>query len=174
MSGPSSSCRCLPCCPHDRSSQPRCGESLGWQGYGRVYLESPWPFGLKQILQILRYGAEYAGKILAQPSKPTDVSSGPRRKTQVFAKATVVPKILQPKETQMTFDPKNAVNAARDIATNFVEKASDIVENVSDIIKGDIAGGANDIVQNSIDIATHAVDKAKEIFIGKGEYDELE
>ena len=53
----------------------------------------------------------------------------------------------------MAFNPKDAVDAVKDIATNAVEKASDIVENASDIIRGDIAGGASGIVQNSIDIA---------------------
>ena len=71
----------------------------------------------------------------------------------------------------MTFNPKHAVDAAKDIATNAVEKASDIVEHASDIIRGDIAGGASGIVQNSIDIATHAVDRAKEVFTGKDEAD---
>jgi len=47
------------------------------------------------------------------------------------------------------FNPKDAVDAARDIATNAVEKASDIVENASDMIRGDIAGGASGIVQGS-------------------------
>ncbi|RFD24643.1 hypothetical protein MUBE_13345 [Mycobacterium uberis] len=72
----------------------------------------------------------------------------------------------------MGFDSKGAVSAARDIVTNAVEKASDIVENVSDIIKGDIAGGAGRIVQNSIGIALHAVDRVKEVFISKDKDDE--
>ena len=72
----------------------------------------------------------------------------------------------------MGFNPKDAVDAARDIATNAVEKASDIVEDVSDIIRGDIAGGASGIVQSSIDIATHAVDRTKEVFTGRHEVDE--
>lgn len=67
----------------------------------------------------------------------------------------------------MAIDPKDAVDAVRDIATNAVEKASDIVENASDIIRGDIAGGASAIVQNSIDIGTHAVERVKEVFTGK-------
>ncbi|OBI99059.1 Rv1893 family protein [Mycobacterium asiaticum] len=67
----------------------------------------------------------------------------------------------------MGFDPKDAVDAVRDIATNAVEKASDIVEHASDIIRGDIAGGASGIVANSIDIGTHAVDRVKEVFTGK-------
>jgi hypothetical protein len=71
----------------------------------------------------------------------------------------------------MAFNPKDAVDAARDIATNAVEKTSDIVEHASDIIRGDIAGGASGIIQNSIDIATHAVDRAKEVFTGKSEVD---
>jgi hypothetical protein len=69
----------------------------------------------------------------------------------------------------MAFNPKDAVDAARDIATNAVEKSSDIVEHASDIIRGDIAGGASGIIQNSIDIATHAVDRAKEVFTGESE-----
>jgi hypothetical protein len=67
----------------------------------------------------------------------------------------------------MAFDPKDAVDALRDIATNAVEKASDIVENASDIIRGDVAGGASGIIQSSIDIGTHAVDRVKEVFTGK-------
>jgi hypothetical protein len=71
----------------------------------------------------------------------------------------------------MAFNPKDAVDAARDIATNAVEKSSDIVEHASDIIRGDIAGGAGGIVQSSIDIGTYAVDRAKEVFTGKSEVD---
>ncbi|MBI2701087.1 MULTISPECIES: hypothetical protein [Mycobacterium] len=71
----------------------------------------------------------------------------------------------------MAFDPKDAVDAVRDIATNAVEKASDIVEHASDIIRGDIAGGASGIVQNSIEIGTHAVDRVKEVFTGKEDDD---
>lgn len=67
----------------------------------------------------------------------------------------------------MGFDPKDAVDAVRDIATNAVEKASDMVENASDIIRGDIAGGVGGIVQSSMEIATHAVDRTKEVFTGK-------
>lgn len=69
----------------------------------------------------------------------------------------------------MGFDPKNAINAAKDIAAHAVEKASDIVGNAGEVLKGDIAGGASGIVQNSMDIATHAVGKAKEVFTGKDE-----
>ena len=42
----------------------------------------------------------------------------------------------------MAFNPKDAVDAARDIATNAVEKASDIVEHAGDIIRGDILRAA--------------------------------
>ncbi|OBK26545.1 hypothetical protein A5634_01735 [Mycobacterium asiaticum] len=69
----------------------------------------------------------------------------------------------------MAIDPRDAVDAVRDIATNAVEKASDIVEHASDIIRGDIAGGASGIVQNSIEIGTHAVERVKEVFTGKEE-----
>jgi len=71
----------------------------------------------------------------------------------------------------MAFNPKDAVDAARDIATNAVEKSSDIVEHASDIIRGDIAAGASGIVRNSIDIGTYAVDRAKEVFTGNSEVD---
>jgi hypothetical protein len=71
----------------------------------------------------------------------------------------------------MAFNPKDAVDAVRDIATNAVEKASDIVEHASDIIRGDIAGGASGIVRNSVDIGTYAVDRVKEVFTGNDEVD---
>ncbi len=71
----------------------------------------------------------------------------------------------------MGFNPKDAVDAVKDIATNAVDKASDIVEHAGDIIRGDVAGGASGIVQNSIDIGTYAVDRTKEIFTGPGAED---
>jgi hypothetical protein len=67
----------------------------------------------------------------------------------------------------MAFKPKDAIDAARDIVANAVERSSDIVEDAGHILKGDIAGGTGDIVHNSIDIATYAVDRAKEVFTGK-------
>lgn len=67
----------------------------------------------------------------------------------------------------MGFDPKNAINAAKDIASHAVEKAADIVEDAGHIVKGDIAGGVSAIVQDASDIATHAVDTAKEAITGK-------
>ncbi len=74
----------------------------------------------------------------------------------------------------MGFNPKDAVDAARDNATNAVEKASDSDEHASDIVRGDVAGGASGIVQNSIDIGTYAVDRAKEVFTGRDDVDELD
>ena len=73
----------------------------------------------------------------------------------------------------MAFNPKDAVDAARDIATNAVEKASDIVEHASDILRGDVAGGASGIVRNSIDIGTYAVDRTREAFTGRHEVDDV-
>lgn len=67
----------------------------------------------------------------------------------------------------MGFDPKNAINAAKDIAAHAVGKAADIVEDAGQIVKGDIAGGASAIVQDAGEIATHAVGKAKEALTGK-------
>ena len=67
----------------------------------------------------------------------------------------------------MGFDPKNAVNAAKDIATHAVEKTSDIVEDAGHVLRGNVSEGVSAIVEDSMDIATHAVDKAKEAFTGK-------
>jgi hypothetical protein len=66
----------------------------------------------------------------------------------------------------MGFNPKDALDAAKDIVTNAVERSSDIVEDAGHIIKGDIAGGTGDIVHNSLDIASYAVQRAKEVFTG--------
>ena len=74
----------------------------------------------------------------------------------------------------MAFDPRDAVDAVKDIAINAVEKSSDIVENVTAIIRGDIAGGASGIVQSSVDIATDAVDRVKEVFTGQDADEDLD
>lgn len=74
----------------------------------------------------------------------------------------------------MAITPRDAMEAARDIAAHAVQKASDIVEDASDIIRGDVSGGTNAIVQDSLDIASHAVDRAKELFTGKDEEDEVQ
>ena len=66
----------------------------------------------------------------------------------------------------MAFNPKDALDAAKDIVTNAVERSSDIVEDAGHIIKGDIGGGNGDIVHNSLDIATYAFERAKEVFTG--------
>ena len=66
----------------------------------------------------------------------------------------------------MAIKPKDVIDAARDIATNAVERSADIVEDAGHIIKGDIAGGTGDIVRNSLDIATYAVERTKEVFSG--------
>ena len=74
----------------------------------------------------------------------------------------------------MAFDPRDAVDAVKDIAINTVEKSSDIVENVTAIIRGDIAGGASGIVQSSVDIATDAVDRVKEVFTGRDDDEDVD
>jgi hypothetical protein len=71
-------------------------------------------------------------------------------------------------------NPRDAVDAVKDIATNAVEKASDIVENAGDIIRGDLKGGVSGIVENSIDIGTYAVDRTREVFTGRDEVDDEE
>jgi hypothetical protein len=72
----------------------------------------------------------------------------------------------------MGFNAKDALDAAKDIVTNAVERSSDIVEDAGHIIKGDIAGGTGDIIHNSLDIATYAVERAKEVFTGEPADDE--
>jgi hypothetical protein len=74
----------------------------------------------------------------------------------------------------MAFDPRDAVDAVKDIAINAVEKSSDIVENVTAIIRGDIAEGASGIVRSSVDIATDAVDRVKEVFTGSDDDEDLD
>lgn len=69
----------------------------------------------------------------------------------------------------MSFDPKNVVNAARDIATDALDKASEIVENAGDIVRGDVAGGTSRIVDNSLEIASNAVSRVKEVLTPKGD-----
>lgn len=64
----------------------------------------------------------------------------------------------------MGFDPKNALDAARDIATHAVEKASDIVEDAAHVLRGNVTEGVGAIVEDSVDIATHAVERTKEVF----------
>jgi len=72
----------------------------------------------------------------------------------------------------MGFNPKDAINSARDIATYAVDMSSDIVDNAVEILKGNVAEGVNNIVQDSLDIAGHSVEKAKEIFTGPDAEDE--
>ena len=67
----------------------------------------------------------------------------------------------------MAFDPKHAINAAKDIATHAVGKSAEIVEGAGKVLKGDVAGGVSDIVEDATDISTHAIGKAKEVFTGK-------
>ncbi|MCW2588434.1 MAG: hypothetical protein JWQ86_861 [Mycobacterium sp.] len=69
----------------------------------------------------------------------------------------------------MGFDPKDAVEAVKDIATNAVERSADIVESAGHILKGDVSGGVEGIVASSMDIATHSVEKVKEVVTGKSE-----
>ena len=69
----------------------------------------------------------------------------------------------------MGFDPKDAIEAVKDIATNAVERSADIVESAAHILKGDVSGGVEGIVASSMDIATHSVEKVKEVVTGKSE-----
>ena len=69
----------------------------------------------------------------------------------------------------MGFNPKDAIDSARDIATHAVEMSADIVDNAVEVLKGNVAEGVGNIVEDSLDIASHAVEKTKEIFTGRGE-----
>lgn len=69
----------------------------------------------------------------------------------------------------MAFNPKDALNSARDIATYAVEMSADIVDNAVEIVKGNVSEGVTNIVQDSLDIANHSAQKAKEIVTGRDE-----
>lgn len=69
----------------------------------------------------------------------------------------------------MGFDPKDAIDAARDIATHAVEMSADIVDNAVEVLKGNIVEGTSNIVQDSLDIASHAVDRTREVFTGSAD-----
>ena len=67
----------------------------------------------------------------------------------------------------MGFNPKDAVDSARDIATYAVDMSSDIVDNSVEILKGNIAEGVGNIVADSLDIAGHTFTKVKEMVTGR-------
>jgi hypothetical protein len=72
----------------------------------------------------------------------------------------------------MGFNPKDAIESVKDIATNAVERSADIVDSAGHIIKGDVSEGVQGIVASSMDIATHSVDKVKEIVTGRKDEDD--
>lgn len=67
----------------------------------------------------------------------------------------------------MGFNPKDAIESVKDIATNAVERSADIVESAGHILRGDVSGGVEGIVASSMDIATHSASKVKEIVTGR-------
>ncbi|BDX31776.1 hypothetical protein TUM20985_23230 [Mycobacterium antarcticum] len=69
----------------------------------------------------------------------------------------------------MGFNPRDAIESVKDIATNAVERSADIVDSAGHILKGDVSEGVQGIVASSMDIATHSVDKLKEIATGRTE-----
>ncbi|MET0455456.1 MAG: hypothetical protein ABW137_26755 [Mycobacterium sp.] len=69
----------------------------------------------------------------------------------------------------MGFNPRDAIESVKDIATHAVERSADIVESAGHIIKGDVSEGVQGIVASSMDIATHSVDKVKEIATGRND-----
>jgi hypothetical protein len=75
----------------------------------------------------------------------------------------------------MGFNPRDAIESVKDIATNAVERSADIVDSAGHILKGDVSEGVQGIVASSMDIATHSVEKVKEIATGRTEeVDEIE
>lgn len=73
----------------------------------------------------------------------------------------------------MSFNPRDAIESVKDIATNAVDRTADIVDSAGHILKGDVSAGVEGIVQSSLDIATHSVEKVKEIYTGRDAVDEL-
>ena len=71
----------------------------------------------------------------------------------------------------MGFNPRDAIESAKDIATNAVERSADIVESAGHILKGDVSAGVEGIVASSMDIATHSVDKVREMLTGRTDDD---
>ena len=67
----------------------------------------------------------------------------------------------------MGFNPKDAIESVKDIATNAVERSADIVDSAGLVLKGEVSAGVEGIVQSSLDIATHSVEKVREIVTGR-------
>jgi hypothetical protein len=74
----------------------------------------------------------------------------------------------------MGFNPRDAIESVKDIATNAIERSADIVESAGHIVKGDVSGGVEGIVASSMDIATQSADKVKEIITGRPDGDAIE
>ena len=74
----------------------------------------------------------------------------------------------------MAINPKDAVDAVRDVATHAVEKASDIVDNASHVIRGHVADGVSGIVHDSIDIATYSAERAMDVIKGRRAEEDLD
>ncbi len=68
----------------------------------------------------------------------------------------------------MGLNPKDALDAARDIATNAVDNASEIAYHATEALKGgDLAESAQGIVGAAADIAATAVQKGKDVLAGE-------
>lgn len=74
----------------------------------------------------------------------------------------------------MAFNPKDAIESVKDIATNAIERSADIVESAGHIVKGDVSGGVEGIVASSLDIATVSAEKVKEIVTGTDDDEPIE
>lgn len=72
----------------------------------------------------------------------------------------------------MAFNPKDAIQSAKDIASYAVDMSGDIAENAVEILKGNVTEGVSNIVQDSLDIAGHSVQKAGEIITGRADDEE--
>lgn len=67
----------------------------------------------------------------------------------------------------MGFNPKDAIDSARDIAVYAVEMSGDIVDNAVEVLKGNVTEGVSNIVSDSLDIAGYSAEKVKEIVTGR-------
>ncbi len=65
------------------------------------------------------------------------------------------------------FNPKDAIDSARDIAVYAVEMSGDIVDNAVEVLKGNVTEGVSNIVSDSLDIAGYSAEKVKEIVTGR-------
>lgn len=63
----------------------------------------------------------------------------------------------------MGLDPKDALDAVKDITNNAVDNASEIAYHAGEALKGDLSGSAAGIAEAAKDIAATALAKGKDV-----------